>query len=325
MGAGFSASDKKRGERIERIVDEMLVSHESVGSVGGCMAHYSIVLGSEIKKMKKVDVSALKDEVFFVPDSAAKHARGAMVTKREMCEKLADHYAGAMTLFRAVKAVYASSSTLWESVERSLEFDRRALVRVRAFVNVDDDLLVTMPGLADAVEMFDSSERGAFANGIRLALGASSALRDATACGDTLFSPTEYAAALPALESPEVSRVTGAACVRYRESALRSDDFWVREGVVSPIAGTGAVRKTYRIADPKRAAKALAEMRRRYSANLARVERLVAALVETLPSGEVRLRHMPHARLAQMVAEAKRVVARHYLETLHDFSHLRQN
>jgi hypothetical protein len=332
-------------KKLHAIVQGIMTDVD-VSSSDTCMSDYHMVLGMEMKKLKKVEIKGLNDVVYFVPDAVAAHTKHEMMTKKDMCDKLVSHYGKAIDAVRLLKHVYDTENqgggSFWGRIRDDNLITEKAgskIVEIKfcekmsASVNLGDHVR----GLEEFVSpsgLLKVTERNVFLHQFHSIVQNVPLDMSMLACGDELFNGPEYRA----LFNSDSAKVPWMAadpsapqCKRYKELGHLAD----KQLTVSSVSNApfvrkgGACQKMRTLNIQNIVAKDRATLVKMYKAmsmhaqkNLQDVQSIINELVKGSPSTGYEMRHMTDKQLSVVLHRVKRAVATYYLATLYDFKTL---
>ena len=342
MGNLTSSYDyKKPSAKLNDVIGAIMFD-DVLDSQERCMSDYHMLLGSELKKMKKIEIKALKDSVYFVPDQLALHTQRDILTKRDLCEKVVSHYGRAVDVVRVIKRVYDTENSgvdsFWARVrEENVVMDRanKKIVEVRfceRAASDEVDLAKEVRGFGEFVSLLTLQERNVFLTQFSSIVDGTFAKATAPMlqCGDELFSATDYRALYGSLPMPQN-------CKRYREishladktSKVVADKTTTSKALTTPFLRRDACERTRTLGvehldakDKALVARIYRESNTRAQKNMADVSALLNDLVRGSRATGYALRHVNARELDALVLRAKRIVSRYYLSTIYDFDRI---
>ena len=310
-----------------------------IDSKDECMNGFNLLLKADLKRHLKLDIKTLNDTVYFVPNSHALHSKSAtFVTKEDLCAEISGHYGRIIKTVQALQAVYSTGtkgvdSFLDHVLSSVVEVDAQGCPRtVRVCRSLDEgaETAGQIGGLDGFLEMLGATEKGIFADHVNRLLDRNDALLlgHAAACGDVLFSHSDYKDVFPKETARTRSLPANApACQLYREQTHLFPTEMVRRPAsrTLPFARSTSCSKVRELkVHPdklKEAKRVLSEMRRRMGNNVRKMRAVLAEVVQ--PAGSTyQLRHLTAVQLDAVEAKAKRLVAAYYLVTLGAFNEL---
>ena len=339
--------------RLNKIVSDVVASGTNdISSMDKCMSSFNVVVKKELLSMPKMHLKELNDNVYFVKDVVAVHGqKGAMVTKKHLCEKITAHYAIAAATVSTLRAVYdmenSGERSFWSHVlKRNFILDGKKIVAVKEHPRTDPPLL---PGVEAFVAFLSKeSEKRTFAlhlNWLTSPGGHGNIDHSMVSCGDELFSGAQYdrevyprhdVSMLVAPTAAERKRSSTASCRRYKEiihadpsSSSSSSSSFAGGGQKSKRRKNGTLvvddetaprRLSLVTAEPKARSKAMQvynSMVRRVAGNLRRVHGILEEIVSP-KTGE--FRQMDAKTLDGIVLRTKQTIASYYMGILYDCS-----
>lgn len=190
--------------------------------------NYSIVLGSELKKHLRVDLEKLKDSIYFVPHNKnIVHMKNNVIKdKKGLCEVIAAHYIKILYLLTSLKQVfdienngdYSLGNLIMKNVKIvdgifSITYCGSTQYSSNVSADQSDDETVDFEQLKGfgffCHHLLDQEEKNIFLLQFRNILSQedTSKTLEALACGDKMFTSTEYYDIYRRLGIPKVCNV----------------------------------------------------------------------------------------------------------------------
>lgn len=310
---------------------------------------YNMILSSQLKKHLKVELMALKDAIYIVPDVEKLELKDTFFTKQELCDMVAKHYNKILRLLVTIKYVYDLESngdssiagiTLLNIRKNGNIFEIRYCDSPQHFISgslipnkLDFNTLVGFKYYCS--EMLNTTEKNIFMRNIRNLLNRTdlSKMAQHMNCGDGLLSQSDYRDILinTTAKNVKCNPITMKYMKTFSETKNEHEHMDVAKN--NPLFHESictdkrqllidlSIKDKHKQKQHRHLLKLYAHMKEDYNKNINEIYNLINQLVKEENGGYV-LKDIDAHTLDQIEMRVKRLIAKFYFQSLINFYNL---